>query len=285
MNRAEPMSAMARMLPITAYLLFAIFLVVTSLRGYSDTTTLWVTSAVVTFGICGASAAHLLGWRPALVFAGLALVIGWFAEQMGATYGWFFGEYSYTDALGPRLGAVPMVVPLMWFALCYIGYVVANLIVWHAPVDRSDHLGEQVVLSLLAALIVTAYDLGMDPYMVFVLKAWIMVKTDGAWFTETVQGFVGWVMVAFVIITAFRLLVRGRTLAPAGPFSRRHALVPVLLYVGMMVGQLFTGHPVEVRTVAFFAMGIPALCALAGWRYWRSVANDGALTGGPQDGQ
>ena len=183
---ADPPRGLVRALPALVFGLLAVYLIVTSIRSYNDTTTLWVTSSVVTFAVCWANATHLLGWRPALTFVLLALSIGWFAEQMGDTRGWFFGAYTYTDALGPRLGEVPIVVPLIWFVLTYIGYVIANLIVWHAPVDRSDHIGELLLLSALAAMIVTAYDLGMDPYMVFVLKAWVMEKTDGAWFTETV---------------------------------------------------------------------------------------------------
>jgi hypothetical protein len=88
-----------------------------------------------------------------------------------------------------------LVIPLMWFALTYIGYVIANLIIWRAPVDGSPRILDVVLMSLLAAMLVTAYDLGADPYMVFVLKAWIMTKKDGAWFGETVQGFVGWMVV------------------------------------------------------------------------------------------
>jgi hypothetical protein len=41
---------------------------------------------------------------------------------------------------------------------------------------------------------------------------------------------------------------------------------------------MFKGHPVETRTVAAFAMGIPLLCALAGWWRWRSQAQHDAAT-------
>ena len=39
----------------------------------------------------------------------IAVSFGWFAEQMGSSGGWFFGQYTYTDVLGPRLGDVPLV--------------------------------------------------------------------------------------------------------------------------------------------------------------------------------
>lgn len=62
----------------------------------------------------------LAGRRSALGFAALALALGWFAEEMGSSQGWFFGRYHYTTVLGPELGNVPVAIALMWFALCWL---------------------------------------------------------------------------------------------------------------------------------------------------------------------
>lgn len=265
------MDSVYRLVPPLGFALLAVFLIITSVRGYGDTTTLWIVSSLITFALCWVSASHLLGPRAALLFIAIAVPVGWFAEQMGATRGWFFGDYDYTDVLGPTVGVVPIIVPLMWFALTYMGYVITNLIVWHAPTDNATSLTEIVLMSLLTAMIVTAYDLGADPYMVFVLKAWIMVKQDGAWFGETVQGFVGWAIIAFCIVLAFRLCRRVVTFTPLSTYSRRHALIPLLIYGGLMASQTVTGYPIEIRTITVFAMGIPLLCALAGFRYWQTL--------------
>lgn len=252
---------------VTSILLFAFF-ALTATRGQTDTTLLLIGSSVIMFACCWSSAIHLLGARPALQFVVIGVVFGWFAEQMGASYGWFFGRYTYTEVLGPRIGAVPAIIPLMWFALTYVAYVIGNLIVWQNPVHNSAHLGWSAAMSLLAAMIVTAYDLGADPYMVFVLKAWLMTKTDGWWFGETLQGFVGWAVVSFAIIFSFRLSVRARVLRPALRINGWHVLVPLAIYGASMVFQMAAGSPVETRTVALFAMGIALLCALIGWARW-----------------
>ena len=243
------------------------------MRGQGETTQLLVASSVLMFACCWASAIHLLGARAALHFVVIGVVAGWIAEQLGATYGWFFGSYTYTEVLGPRLGAVPAIIPLMWFALCYVAYVIGNLIVWQAPSDGAAPLRQAVVMSLLAAMIVTAYDLGADPYMVYTLKAWIMTKTDGWWFGETVQGFGGWAFVSFVIVFGFRLSVRGRAPLAALPVARRHVLVPLAIYGGSMLFQMVEGNPVETRTIALFAMGIPLLAALCGFVRWQAPAS------------
>jgi uncharacterized membrane protein len=258
-------------MPAASIVLLVVFLLALLQRGQSDTTQMLIVSSVLMFAACGASAAHLLGPRAALKFIIIGLAVGWFAEQMGASRGWFFGEYTYTDVLGPRLGEVPMIIPLMWFALCYGAYVISNLIVLRSPSDASASLPEAALMSLLSALIVTAYDLGADPYMVFKLKAWIMTKTDGWWFGETLQGFFGWAFIAFVIIFGFRMLARRLRPVPVAPFSKWHALVPLLMYTGSMLFQMAQGVPVETRTIALFAMGIPLLCAVCGFSRWSSA--------------
>lgn len=256
-------------LPLLNYALAGLLAVVLLTRGQSDTTSLLIVSSIVMFAVCWSSAIHLLGGRAALHFVLIAVVVGWGAEQLGSSYGWFFGSYTYTNVLGPTVGDVPVVIPLMWFALTYIGYVIANLIVWQAPSDGIASLGQDIAMSLLAAMIVTAYDLAADPYMVYVLKAWVMEMKDGWWFGETVQGFFGWMLTSFVIVFGFRMSLRHRAPAAALPVARRHVMVPLFIYGANMAFQMAAGHPVETRTIAFFAMGIPLLSALCGYARWQ----------------
>jgi putative membrane protein len=263
-----------RRLPILTAILLATFLLVLAKRIGGETTMALVASSLLMFGCCWASAAHLLGGGAALRLVVIALPVGWLAEQLGSSYGWFFGSYTYTPVLGPALGDVPIVIPLMWFALTYVGYVIANLIVWQDPVDRPASLGHDAIMALLGAMVVTCYDLGVDPYMVYVLKAWIMTDKDGWWFGETVQGFAGWMTVSFAILFAFRRLARVRT-TPENPGTvlptMRHVFVPLGVYAGLMVFQVLLGYPVEARTIALFAMGFPLLAATIGLMRWQGI--------------
>jgi uncharacterized membrane protein len=259
-----------RRLPIAAATLLALFLLVLAKRSGGESTVLLVASSLAMFGCCWASAAHLLGGAASTRLVAIAVACGWLAEQLGSSYGWFFGSYTYTPVLGPRLLDVPVVIPMMWFALAYVGYVVANLIVWQDPVDGPATLGHDALMALLGAMVVTCYDLGVDPYMVYVLKAWIMTEKDGWWFGETVQGFAGWMTVAFAILFAFRRLARVRAPAAAGA-TLRHVLVPLSVYAGLMVFQVLLGYPVEARTIALFAMGFPLLAATLGLLRWRGI--------------
>jgi uncharacterized membrane protein len=240
----------------------------TAVAASSLMTAALVAASLILFATCFWSAWVLAGRRSAVGLAALGLGIGWFAEQMGSSRGWFFGRYSYTDVLGPALGNVPLVIPLMWFALCWVGFSMASLILWRQPARVPAGWPARLLTAWLAAMVVTAFDLGADPYFVFVLKAWIMQKTDGGWFGETLQGFVGWMLVSFAIITLYQTLF-----SPAQSADSRRvriaALLPMGVYASGLVFQLLFGQPIEVRAVAFFAMGLPVLVALVAWWQWQ----------------
>ncbi len=240
---------------------------------YPPLTLALVVACVALFWAAFWSAHRLLGVRAARTLAVLGLGLGWFAEQMGSSRGWFFGRYTYTEVLGPRLGDVPLAIPLMWFALCLVGYVMASLLLWRTPVHASPTFRSGLLTAWLAAMIVTAFDLGADPYFVFVLKAWVMHKTDGGWFGETLQGFAGWMVVGLLIVAAFQALADPRRVpVPALRTVRHAALLPIGIYASGLVFQLCWGHPVEVRAIAFFAMGLPTLLALVAWWQWSHPA-------------
>lgn len=256
-------------LPASAACLAGALLLVLTVRGYDTTAVLLVASSLAMFGCCWASAHRVLGPAAALRLVAIGIAFGWLAEELGASYGWFFGGYDYTAVLGPRLSKVPAVIPLMWFALGYAGYTIANLIVWQAPADGPAPWRHDLLMALLGAMVVTCYDLGVDPYMVYVLKAWTMHDKHGWWFGETVQGFAGWMTVAFAILLAFRRAAR-TVPAPAAQ-GTRPVLVPLGVYAGLMAFQVLLGYPVEARTIALFAMGFPLLaatCGLLRWRGW-----------------
>ena len=234
----------------------------------SLTTFVLIIASVLLFVASFWSARTLMGTRAATTFAALALPIGWFAEEMGSSRGWFFGQYSYTDVLGPKLGNVPLVIPLMWFGLTWVASVMASLILWRTPVAENRTSRHKVIIALLAAMIVTAFDLGADPYFIRVLHAWIMQKTNGGWFGETRKGFVGWMFVSFVIVMGLLQQARPAVTQPVPRKTRLAALVPMIVYGGFTVFQWVFGDPIETRPVAFFAIGIPLLAALVAWQRW-----------------
>ncbi|HEY9096150.1 MAG TPA: carotenoid biosynthesis protein, partial [Hydrogenophaga sp.] len=251
-------------------------LIVYTAREFPGVTLALNVASVIMFAASFWAAQRLLGRGLAGLFAAMALCLGWFAEQMGSSRGWFFGRYTYTDVLGLQLGNVPLVIPMMWFALCFTGYVMASFLLWRQPVPPRLGLGGALLVAWLAAMIVTAFDLGADPYFVFVLKAWIMKKTDGGWFGETLQGFAGWMLIGGLIVIAFQLVAASRLPSTTQDSQSWLAtLVPLCIYASALIFQLAFGHPIEIRAIAFFAMGIPLLVTTVSWWQWKHRAQRG----------
>ena len=131
------MKTSGSMVPKISYALLAAFLLAMAVRSQNDTTLALVACALLVFAFCWANATHLLGAKPAFKFVLIAVSLGW------------------------PLGDVPMIIPLMWFALCYVGYVISNLIVWQNPVHVASSKRVALFMSFLAAAIVTAHELAL----------------------------------------------------------------------------------------------------------------------------
>ena len=66
----------------------------------------------------------------------------------------------------------------------------------------------------------------------------------------------------------FRLIVRRVEVKPAARITRMSAMLPVLSYLSFLIFFLFEGYPSETRSIAFFAMGVPVIAAVAGFQRW-----------------
>ena len=86
----------------TPYAVVSVALIVWTWRGFDLTATAIMAATLLMFAGCFWSASVLLGRRAAWRFAAMAVPIGWFAEQMGSSHGWFFGSYTYTTVLARR---------------------------------------------------------------------------------------------------------------------------------------------------------------------------------------
>jgi len=69
------------------------------------------------------------GWRGALALIAAGYVLGFSAECTSIHTGFPFGWYDHTDVLGTKLFRVPLFIPIGFFAIGYLGWSIARLIV------------------------------------------------------------------------------------------------------------------------------------------------------------
>jgi putative membrane protein len=217
------------------------------------------TIVLMLFSLCHAS--YMLGARKALAFFLISAVVSWAFEQVGVATGLVYGAYHYTDKLGMKIGHVPVLIPIAWFMMIYPSYVIANLIIDGRPTSARAGIRHVVWLSLLSGIIMTAWDLPMDPLMSG-MKHWIWDE-GGPYFGVPIQNFVGWLLTTFTVYLLYGLLEQWHPARRADGASAPVAAMPVIAYGAFATFHVFRSDPVALGLIAFFAMGLPTLLAAA----------------------
>ncbi len=144
-----------------------------------------------------------LGWKRTLLLLFLTFAISLLFECVGVATGRIYGGYYYTDKLGYKfLGLVPLIIPVAWFMMTYPSYVIATRVV---PAFKSTWIWRLAVAGV-GALVMTAWDLVMDPMMV-AGDHWVW-EEPGAYFGIPLQNFLGWWLTTFVTFWLFLTLAR-----------------------------------------------------------------------------
>ena len=212
-------------------------------------------------------ATRVMGGRPAAIFFVLAGVVTFFAEYMGSNYDWFFGAYDYTDALGPRLGGVPVLVIVVWGVVLYAAYMLVDWLMDLGGVPRGTTWYGRVawcaVLGVATGVLLAAFDLLVDPFAVS--GVWKDVFGGSSWWWWSggsylpelqvwqgsggipVENFAGWVGVPFFIIFVFTLFFR----RPDRVTGRLVNVVPLLVY-----GYLYYTFVGAILEMGWFDPGI-----------------------------
>ncbi len=76
------------------------------------------------------------GTKGIVAFAVICLVVSNIFENMGVATGFPFGPYHYTDALGPKLGYVPLMIGPAYLGVGYLSWVLATVLVGDVQARR-----------------------------------------------------------------------------------------------------------------------------------------------------
>ena len=141
--------------------------------------------------------ATVYGVRSIAVFTALCLSIAFAFEEIGVATGLPFGRYYFTDAMGAKLGYVPILLGLAYLGMGYLSWILARLIL------------DGKLAPVLAALMMTTWDLALDPIWSTVEHGWIWLD-GGAYFGVPLLNFAGWMLTVFTFCQAFAIYLRRR---------------------------------------------------------------------------
>jgi uncharacterized membrane protein len=237
-------------------LLYALLTAYTVLRsflglGVQAIFTTILTVMAFTFALLHGS--QKLGWKRILLLVALTFVVSLTFESVGVATGLIYGKYHYTAKLGIKfLGLVPYLIPLAWLMMIYPSLVIASQIVpvnWKTGQWRSG-------VAVLGGVIMTAWDLALDPLMVY--GGYWVWDMKGGYFGVPLQNYLGWwvtIFVAFVLFLWISGLKPGKKL-PDDLYGRQAVLSYLITGAGSILFDLSTG---------LSGPGLVGLFALAPW--------------------
>ena len=171
-------------------------------------------------------------WKGIAVFIVITLIVSGIMENLSILTGFPFGHYYYTDALGPKVTLVPLLIFPSYIALGYLAWVLSTLIV--GIFHRGSTMFTTVAVPLVASFMMVAWDLSLDPIASTINQTWIWTQ-GGGYFGVPISNFLGWSLTVYIFFQLFALYLRkrGPTNPPAMPITHYLQIILVYLWTGV----------------------------------------------------
>lgn len=199
-----------------------------------------VTIAIVYWG-AGAMLLHALlayGLRYVFLYASFTFIYALTIEQVGVLTSWPFGEYSYSNDLGPFIFSVPFVVPFIWIMMAHPILVASRRVAGHW-------------VFLYGGVALAAWDLFLEPLMVS-SKRWTW-KVTGAHvpFQPEIplSNAFGWLLTGMGLIAILHLILPRDRRKVGASYLAIDVYLIWILFSGI-VGNLFFYHRLGIALFA-----------------------------------
>ncbi len=116
-------------------------------------------------------------WSGILIFIVIALVVSNVLENVSILTGFPFGRYYYTDALGPKLFLVPILIGLAYVGTGYLAWVIVTVLV--GDVRRQSSTFTMFAVPVIASFVMVVWDLCFDPTFSTIAHRWIWEQGAG----------------------------------------------------------------------------------------------------------
>src|SRR6202165_2418565 len=146
-------------------------------------------------------------WNGIVTFIVICLVVSNILENTSILTGFPFGHYHYTDALGPKLFLVPLLIGPAYFATGYLAWVLSTILV--GDVRRESSALATFTAPFIASFVMVMWDLCFDPTASTIRHIWIW-EQGGGYFGVPLTNYLGWFFTVYVFLQLFALVVRFR---------------------------------------------------------------------------
>src|ERR1700682_3785627 len=128
-------------------------------------------------------------WSGIVTFIVIALVVSNILENTSILTGFPFGHYHYTDALGPKLFLVPLLIGPAYFATGYLAWALSTVLI--GDVRRGSSAFTTFAFPFIASFLMVMWDLCFDPTASTVSHIWIW-EQGGGYFGVPLTNYLGW---------------------------------------------------------------------------------------------
>jgi bisanhydrobacterioruberin hydratase len=205
--------------------------------------------------------------RPGTYASLLLLILSWLVEHIGATTGFPFGSYTYTNVLLPKIAdVVPLAIPFAWLmvvpaSLGITEYVMNTTAPFLASTSNQNH---RLWLKMFGAASFTVLlDMTIEPVSVHVNGYWEWKQTDFSYYGVPISNFIAWWILSLLLvwmISMFQQLAQKKS-ANAQTNSILFPWLPPLLYILNLTMFVLVNMAHAQRSAAL--IGWCALCYFA----------------------
>lgn len=148
---------------------------------------IWLT---LNFGRWGATASVLI------------LIISWLVEHVGATTGFPFGSYSYTNVLQPQIiGVVPLAIPFAWLLIVGAAVGTSEQILEKDGRDLRTDVRVSVTKVLTAASLALLLDVTIEPFAVHINHYWVWSASQAStYYGIPTSNFAAWWVTSVILV-------------------------------------------------------------------------------------
>ncbi|MBE9124061.1 carotenoid biosynthesis protein [Tychonema sp. LEGE 07199] len=202
----------------------------------------------VVYIIFGAAAVAIYAYRTLGLGATLAFLVpsvflSLSSELLGTSTGFPFGNYHYLSGLGYKIaGLVPFTIPLSWFYLGLVSYIIARAGV-SAGKGQLNWVG-QIGAIALGSLLLTAWDFVLDPAMSQTSVPFWEFEELGAFFGMPYRNLAGWMGTGALFMSVAAFLWRKTSIK----LDRSEMGLPLIVYlVNFAFGAIITVTSLDSR--------------------------------------
>ena len=218
--------------------------------------------AIAIYGI------RTIGIATTLAFMLPSILLSLSSELLGTSTGFPFGDYTYLSGLGYKIaGLVPFTIPLSWFYMGFVCYLLARCgLQLKSSSSWIRHLGAIAT----GAMLLTAWDLVLDPAMSQTSFPFWLFEEEGSFFGMPYRNLLGWVGTGAIFMTVGAIFWRQKTIL----LSRQQLNLPLITYlVNFTFGATITLVSLDARfllpTCLSVILGVVPAIVL----WWVSQAN------------